>query len=189
MTPFEFGYLVGGREKTAAGLFAGLSTAMRTAGKGLSNVDNAARHVVSGMGGITGGAGELVDSVGQSLRGIGVSARRGGRAALRPAPKGRIGIFGDLLGLLGHTAHLGGNVARHTGHGVSWLGNRLSDVGHGIKYVGDNAPMGIPTVAAGGLLAAGANVAPKLPLPGVKFQSPIKVDVNYETRKPVEFRW
>ena len=194
MTPFEFGYLVGGgNEKTASSalraLGIGLSKALGTAGKGLLNVDNASRGLLRGAGRATHGVGQLIDATGQAARGVGMGAQQLGRQMLRPTPKGRIGILGDLAGLFGHTAHLGGNATKLTGHGASWAGNRLSDLGEGLNYVGKKAPMGVPTLAAGGLLTAGANFVPKMPLPNVHFQSPINVNVDYETRRPVQFRW
>jgi hypothetical protein len=188
MTPFEFGYLVGGHEKTAGGLWAGLNKGTAMAGKALTGINDASRSIVRGAGGVVRGAGQLTDSAGAVVRGLGVDAQRLGRHAIQPGPKGRVSLFGDLAGILGHSAHAAGNATRLTGHGVSWLGKRLDDLGQGIHYVGD-APMGIPTVAAGGLLAAAANGAPKLPLPSVHFQSPINVNVDYETRRPVQFRW
>ena len=188
MTPFEFGYLVGGHEKRAGGLWAGLSHGRTLAGKALTGINDASRNIVRGAGGVVSGAGQLTDSAGKVVRGLGVDAQRMGRSAIQPGPKGRVSILGDLMGILGHTAHAGGSATRLTGHGTSWLGKRIDDLGQGISYVGD-APIGIPTLAAGGLLAAGANVAPKLPLPSVSFHSPISVDVNYKTRKPVQFKW
>jgi hypothetical protein len=194
MTPFEFGYLVGcGNEKTAvsatSALVTGLAKAVGTAGKGLWHVDNASRGILRGFGRATHGAGQLIDATGEAARGVGMGAQSLGRHMLRPSPKGRIGILGDLAGLFGHTAHLGGNATKLTGHGASFVGNRLSDLGEGINYIGRNAPMGVPTLAAGGLLSTGANFVPKMPLPSVHFQSPINVNVDYETRRPVQFRW
>lgn len=190
MTPYEFGYLVGGAEKNASAftsLMKGLGQAAGTGRKALTGINNASKSLVQGAGGVISGTGGLVKAVGETARGAGSAAVRGSRGAVRPAP-GRVGMLGDLKGILGHSAHLGGRATNTTGRGLSWLGDRVDDLGKGVAAISD-APMGIPTLAAGGLLTAGANVAPKIPLPNIRFQSPIDVDVSYKTQRPVEFNW
>jgi hypothetical protein len=77
---------------------------------------------------------------------------------------------------------------RGGGHAVNMAGEGLQAVGKGVNMLG-SAQYGVPTLAAAGLLGGTAAVAPKLPLPNVRFQSPLDVDFSYKTRKPVEFEW
>jgi hypothetical protein len=60
--------------------------------------------------------------------------------------------------------------------------------GRGLKEL-SQASYGIPTLAAAGLLGGASHVVPKLPLPGVQFQSPLDVNFSYKTQRPVKFEW
>jgi len=83
---------------------------------------------------------------------------------------------------------LTGSAVRGGGHAVNLAGEGMQAVGKGVNMLGD-AQYGVPTLAAAGLLGGTAAVAPKLPLPNVRFQSPLDVNFSYKTRKPVEFEW
>lgn len=195
MPPFDFGQLLAGQEhaqaqeKRAGGLGAGLGRAFGTAATAAKGINSASQQLVRGAGGVVSGLGGGIDALGQATRAVGRKGMTLGTQAVKPVNKAQLtGILRDLVGALGHSSRLGGKLTHLTGRGISAVGQGVGQLGKGISYVAD-APIGIPTVAAGGLLAAGANVAPKLPLPEIKFQSPVSVDVNYKTRRPVEFKW
>lgn len=211
MQPYEFGFHVGQYEKSA-GLFSGLARAIGTGAGALKNINAGSGNVLRGLGGVIGGLGGGVDALGQAARAVGRKGMQAGTAAVKPVNKAQVtGTLRDLLGATGHTARLAGGVTRGIGHGTSWVGKRVQDLGEGVKYLAD-APMGIPTLAAGGLLTAGANVAPKLPipqipLPNVQFHNPVDInfhrpiDVSFgrnsgsgfgsnpKRRRPVDFEW
>ena len=199
MTPYEFGCMAGAPEKRAGGLggfWAGMRKGTATAGKALSGVNDASRSIVRGSGGAVSSAGQLTDSIGQIVRGLGADAQRLGRRAIQPGPSGRVSMLGDLLGLLGHVGHAGGKATHLAGRGLSRLGKGIDELGQGIGGTGSSAgrgladaPLGIPTLAAAGLLTAGANVAPKLPLPDINIQNPLDVNFGVKLRPPVDVKW
>jgi len=188
MTPYEFGRMAGAPEK-AAGLFQGLARAGMTGARALSKLNAGSKNIVQGVGGAISGLGGGVDAVGEGIRSIGRAGMSAGARAIRPVNKGAYsGALRDVVGATGHSARLGGKLTRGVGRGVSWLGQGIDEVGKGVSGLSE-ASMGIPTLAAGGLLAAGANIAPKLPLPSVSMRNPLDVNFGVKLRPPVEVNW
>lgn len=214
MTPYEFGYSYGTHiEKQAAG-GAGGSRFMKflnLLGEGASNIDTGASHLVRGTGKVISGLGTGISGLAEGGKGIGRSMMQGGQrfeAALNRTRPGTVpvhdfgpvnvnvpdysgGVFKDLGRAAGLTTRAGGRMARGAGHVVNYAGKGLNAVGQGLEGVA-NTGYGVPTAAALGLGYGAYSVAPslpipRLPVPNVRFNWPVDVDVNY--RKPVEFGW
>lgn len=210
MTPFEFGYNIGQLEKQAInpGAIAGrLANAISGIGRGAQTINRGSQHIVKGFGRGLQGAGEIVGSkarptfspkggtslgnstgLGGLLLGLGRGMQTTGKSMINNIPHGSMRSTRDIRGVLGHGMRLTGSAVRGGGHAVNLAGEGMQAVGKGLNMLGD-AQYGVPTLAAAGLLGGTAAVAPKLPLPNVKFQSPLDVDFSYKTRKPVEFEW
>lgn len=210
MNAYEFGYNVGQLEKQAGGfekIVARLANAATGIGRGAQTINRGSQHIVKGFGRGLQGAGEIIGSkarptfspkdgtslgnstgLGGLLLGTGRGMQSTGKSMINNIGSGSTRTTRDIRGVLGHGMRLGGSAVRGAGHAVNLAGEGLQAVGKGVRAVGD-APLGVPTLAAAGLLGGTAAVAPKLPLPNVRFQSPLDVDFSYKTRKPVEFEW
>jgi hypothetical protein len=209
MNAYEFGYNLGELEKQAnRGRFVGrLVNALAGIGTGAQTVNRGAQHIVKGFGRGLQGAGEIIGSkarptftpkggtsLGNStgLGGLFLGAGRGmqttGKSMINNVGSGSTRTMRDIRGLLGHGMRLGGSTMRGVGHGVNLAGEGLQAVGKGVNMLG-SAQYGVPTLAAAWLLGGTAAVGPKLPLPNVRFKSPLDIDFRYRTQKPVEFEW
>jgi hypothetical protein len=210
MTPFQFGYNIGQLEKQAInpGAIVGrLANAASGIGRGAQTINRGSQHIVKGFGHALQGAGEIVGTkarptfspkggtslgnstgLGALLLGTGRGMQTAGKSLIDNIGSGGTRATRDLRGVLGHGMRLTGSAIRGGGHAVNMAGEGLQAVGRGVRAVGD-APAGLPTLAAAGLLGGAATVAPKLPLPGVKFQSPLDINFSYKTQKPVELEW
>ena len=210
MTPFEFGYNIATQEKQAAG-GAGAIARLLNAGRGLSSgartLNEGAKHIVKGFGNVAEGVGKAVGtkarptfdpvagtSLGNStglgglFLGTGRSMQQAGKRMISGVPGTSPRSMRDLYAVLGHGTRFGGSAVRGMGHATNLAGEGLQAVGRGLGELAQ-AQYGVPTLAAAGLLGGTAAVAPKVPLPGLKFQSPLDVNFSYKTRKPVEFEW
>lgn len=209
MTAYEFGYDIGQLEKQASrGRMAGrLLNALTGVASGAQSINRGSQHIVKGFGRGLQGAGEIIGSkarptftpkggtslgnstgLGGLLLGTGRGMQTTGKSMINNIGSGSTRTTRDIRGLLGHGMRLGGSVARGAGHGVNLAGEGLQAVGKGVNMLG-SAQYGVPTLAAAGLLGGTAAVGPKLPLPNVRFQSPVDLNFSYKTRKPVEFEW
>lgn len=210
MQPIEFGYQIGLVEKQAAGagrFFARLLNAAEGVGSGARRINTGARGIVSGFGQGVRGLGEMVGtrarpafdaatgtSLGNSkglgglFLGLGREMQTTGKGMINAIPSGKTRTTRDIRGVLGHGMRLTGSGVRGVGHTVNLAGEGLQAVGAGLNSLA-KAKYGVPTLAAAGLLGGTAAVAPKIPLPGLRFQSPIDIDFKYKTQRPVEFEW
>lgn len=209
MTPYEFGYQVGHTEKTAAGgrTFGAIQNFLSGLASGGNLINSGAKRVVKGFGQGLEGAGKAIGSrarptfdpkggtsLGNSeglaalLLQLGRGMQSTGKGMIDAVPSGSTRATRDIRGVLGHGMRLGGSAVRGGGHATALAGEGLQAVGRGVSALG-GAHYGVPTLAAAGLLSGTAAVAPKLPLPGVKFQTPLDFDFKYKTQAPVEFEW
>jgi hypothetical protein len=193
MTPFEFGYSVGQQEKSAApsinmgSIFARLAQAGRGVATGAKTINQGAKHLVRGFGGGIEGLGQATSGAAGLAKGVGREAMKGGKGVIDHGA-GNTGMYGDVMSALGFGGRAAGRAARGVGHVTDFAGKALQAGGRGLSQLADTS-YGVPSLVAAGLLGGTASVAPKLPLPGVKFRSPIDVDFNYKTQRPVELEW
>lgn len=193
MTPFEFGYAVGQLEKSASpsinvgSIIARLGAAGRGLATGAKTINEGAKHLVRGFGGAAEGLGQATSGAAGLAKGIGREAMKGGKNVIDHGAKST-GFYGDLMSALGYGGRAAGRATRGVGHVTDYAGKALQAGGRGLSQLADKS-YGVPSLVAAGLLGGTATVAPKIPLPGVRFQSPIDVDFNYRTRRPVEFEW
>jgi hypothetical protein len=193
MTPFEFGCSVAQQEKTAApsinmgSIFARLAQAGRGLASGAKTINQGAKHVVRGFGGGIEGLGQATSGAAGLAKGVGREAMKGGKTVLDHGAK-NTGMYGDVMSALGFGGRAAGRATRGVGHVTDYAGRGLQAAGRGLSQLADTS-YGLPSLVAAGLLGGTASVAPKLPLPGVKFRSPIDVDFKYRTQRPVEFEW
>lgn len=191
MTPFEFGYSVGQREKSAGinmgSIFARLAQTGRGLATGAKTINEGAKHLVRGFGGGIEGLGQATSGAAGLAKGVGREAMKGGKTVLDHGAK-NTGMYGDVMSALGFGGRAAGRATRGVGHVTDFAGKALQAGGRGLSQLAETS-YGVPSLVAAGLLGGTASVAPKLPLPGVKFRSPIDVDFNYKTQRPVELEW
>lgn len=193
MTPFDFGYAVGQLEKSAApsinvgSILARLGAAGRGLASGAKTINQGAKHLVRGFGGGIEGLGQATSGAAGLAKGLGREAMKGGKNVIDHGAKST-GFYGDLMSALGYGGRAAGRGARGVGHVTDYAGRALQAGGKRLSQLADT-PYGVPTLTAAGLLSGAATVAPKLPLPGVKFRSPIDINFDYKTRNPVELEW
>ena len=191
MTPAEFGYHVGQLEKQAGPNWGAIGARLAQSGRGFlqgaKTLNTGSKHIVRGFGNAVEGLGQATSGAAGLAKGFGRTAMQGGKKVIDQGAA-NTGAFRDLLSTLGHGGRLAGRTARGFGHATNYAGEAMQMGGRGLAQLSESS-YGIPTLAAAGLLGGTAAVAPKLPLPGVKFRSPIDVDFKYKTKKPVEFEW
>lgn len=190
MNPYEFGYAVGSMEKEAftPAIAARLAQAGRAALTGAKTINTGAKHLVKGTGNVIGGFGHVADAAGAVGKGVGRGMMQLGQRTNAVADNLKGGVIKDLLKVLGHGTRGVGRITHGAGGGAGLVGTGLKSTGQGLKQVSQMG-YGVPTAAALGLGAAGAAVAPTVPLPSVNFRSPLDVDFNYRTRNPIEVNW
>jgi len=190
MTPYEFGAQIGQLEKTAINwgtVGARMSAAGTAAMRGAKTINEGARHVVRGFGNGLQGVGQVTGGAAGLAKGLGREAMKGGKNLIDHGAA-NTGAYGDVMPALGYGGRLAGRTARGVGHATNFVGNAMQTGGRGLAQLADTS-YGVPTLAAAGLLGGTAAVAPRLPIPGVRLRSPIDVNFNYKTQRPVEFEW
>jgi hypothetical protein len=193
MTPFEFGYSLGQTEKSAApsvnmgAIFARLAQAGRGLATGAKTINQGAKHIVRGFGGGLEGVGQATSGAAGLAKGVGREAMKGGKTVLDHGAK-NTGMYGDVMSLLGYGGRAAGRATRGVGHVTDYAGRAMQAGGRGLAQLADTS-YGVPSLVAAGLLGGTSTVAPQLPLPGVKLRSPIDINFNYRTQRPVELEW
>lgn len=204
MTPYEFGLNLGNAyQQKEAGLGSVLAGKAMQAGKSLmqggSAINTGAKKLVRGFGNVASGAGHVANAAGTAAQMAGRAGVQGGQRLtavgdMAAKNMGRMGggVTQDVLHTVGHTSRLAGRASNLVGSAANMAGKGLSAAGSGLQRVADMG-YGVPTVAAGGLLA-GTAMAAKPFVPDVSIQNPVNMkfkapSVDFNMRSPVSVKW